>query len=175
MAYKIRYPLARLSPAKQELIVVEFARRHVEAGNIQPMLEILSDMVNTKEMAERFEGRLTFFFSGWDEDPRETAEIPEIRTWFGNLNEEFPYWFHFIEKEGETLFHVLRLLCDGEYFRGVEDGMVGWGFDDMGQFSTKVMQLFGHMNELHDRLGLPEEMNMRITQEISQLIECTLQ
>lgn len=31
MAYNIRYPRARLSPFKQELAVVEFERRHIEA------------------------------------------------------------------------------------------------------------------------------------------------
>jgi prevent-host-death family protein len=32
-----------------------------------------------------------------------------------------------------------------------------------------------YMNGLYDRLGLPEEMNERISQEIAQLIECSLQ
>jgi hypothetical protein len=29
-------------------------------------------------------------------------------------------------------------------------------------------------NELHDRLGLPEAFNGRISQEVTQLIECSL-
>ena len=78
---------------------------------------------------------MTFFFSGYDDDPRETAEIPEIRAWFSELTGEFPYWLHFIEKEGDTMFHVLRLLCAGHVER-FEGGMVGWRFDDMGQLST---------------------------------------
>jgi len=31
------------------------------------------------------------------------------------------------------------------------------------------------MNGLYDRLGLPEEMNERISQEIAQLIECSFE
>jgi hypothetical protein len=31
------------------------------------------------------------------------------------------------------------------------------------------------MNELHDRLGLPEALNERISQEVAQLIESALQ
>ena len=37
-----------------------------------------------------------------------------------------------------------------------------------------TLVLFEHMNELHDRLGLPEELNERISQEVAQLIECSL-
>lgn len=91
MPHKIKYPLARLSPAKNELAVIEFKRGDIEAGNIAQALGILAAMAESRENAETFEGRTTFFFSGWDDDPRETAEIPEIRRWFGDLTAEFPY------------------------------------------------------------------------------------
>lgn len=30
------------------------------------------------------------------------------------------------------------------------------------------------MNQMYDRLGLPEEMNERVPQEVAQLVECSL-
>lgn len=173
--YNIRYPRARLSPAKNERVVVEFARRHIESGDIAEMLEILKPLAATRENAERFEGRVTFYFSGWDDDPRELAEIPEIRAWFNKLTAEWPYWLHFVEKEGDTLFLALRLLCAGQYVQGKEAGMVGWEFADLRKFEAKVLALFGHMNQLYDRLGLPEEMNRRVSEEVGQLIEVSFQ
>lgn len=177
MTHQIRYPLARLSPAKQELVVVEFARRHVESGSVAEMLEVLQPMAATREGAELFEGRVAFWFSGWDDDPRELAEIPEVRAWFNKLTGEFPYWLHFAEKEGDTLFLVLRLLCAGRYERGrgVDAGMVGWRFADMRGVEAVVLTLFGYMNGLYRRLGLPEEMNERVSEEVWQLIEVSLQ
>lgn len=71
--YSLRYPRARLSPAKQELAIIEFPRSDIEAGNTQTTLAMLAPMAASSEKAERFEGALTFYFSGWDEDPRETA------------------------------------------------------------------------------------------------------
>ena len=174
MAHNIRYPKARLSPAKNELVVVEFARRHIESGYIAEMLEVLKPMAENRENAEFFEGRVTFYFSGWDDDPRELAEIPELRAWFNRLTGEFPYWLHFAEKQGDTLFLALRLLCAGHYEKGQDMGMVGWRFADMGQFSDTVLCLLGYMNRLYDRLGLPEEMNERVSEEVGQLIECAM-
>lgn len=173
-AYNISYPKARLSPAKNELVVVEFARRHIESGDIAEMLEVLKLMAATRENAELFEGRVTFYFSGWDDDPRELAEIPELRAWFNKLTGEWPYWLHFVEKEGDTLFLALRLLSAGQYVRGRELGMVGWEFADLREFESKVLTLFGYMNGLYDKLGLPEEMNMRVSEEVGQLIEWAL-
>ena len=53
--------------------------------------------------------------------------------------------------------------------------MVGWRFDDPGELSREILLLFGYMNVLYDRFDLPEDMNRRITEEVTQLIECSLQ
>jgi hypothetical protein len=34
LTHRIKYSLAHQSPAKQELIVIEFARRHIDAGDV---------------------------------------------------------------------------------------------------------------------------------------------
>ena len=173
MSSQIRYPRARLSPAKDELVVVEFARRWVESGDISEILKTLAPMAATRENAELFEGRVTFYFSGWDDGPREEAEIPEIRAWFNKLTGDFPYWFHFVEKERDTLLFVLRLLCKG-HVEHLTDRLVGWRFDDLKELSDKVLTLFGYMNQLHIKLLLPKEMNLRISEEVGQLIEVAL-
>ena len=90
------------------------------------------------------------------------------------MTAEFPYWFHFVEKVGDTFWHVLRLLCRG-HTEQIRPGLVGWQFDDPGELIRQVDLLLGYMNGLYDRLGLPEEMNERVSQEVAQLIECSLQ
>ena len=52
--------------------------------------------------------------------------------------------------------------------------MVAWQFDDPAELSRWLQRLFGHMNVLYDRFDLPEEMNRRITEEVTQLIESAL-
>lgn len=170
MSYTIKYPRARLSPSKQELAVFQFSREYIEAGDLKRALDMLAPLTESRESAERFEGTLTFFFDGWDDDPRETAAIPEIRAWFQKLTGEWPYWLHYVEKEGDTLFHVLRLICAGHY-EGIREGMALWRFDDLAQLSDNLEVLFGYMNQLHDRLGLPDEMNRRVSEEVAQLLE----
>lgn len=169
----IRYPKARLSPAKQELVVIEFSRTDVEANYLDTALARLQVLVDDKEAADKWEGCATFFFSGWDDDPRETAEIPELRQWFGRLSRAFPYWFHVCEKEGDTVAHVFRLLCTG-HIECVNDGVVGWRFEDLQQLSGTMQVLFNHQNALYERLGLPEEMNQRVSEEIAQILENSL-
>lgn len=169
----IRYPKARLSPAKQELVVIEFSRTDIEANYLDTALARLQVLVDDKEAAEKWEGCATFFFSGWDDDPRETAEIPELRQWFGRLSRAFPYWFHVCEKEGDTVAHVFRLLCPG-HVECVKDGVVGWRFEDLQNLAAIMQVLFDHQNELYERLGLSEDTNQRVSEEIAQILENSL-
>ena len=176
MSRRIDFPKARLSPAKDGLVAVEFARRHIESGDIAEILNKLSPMCATRDKAQSFEGRMTFYFSGWDDDPRETAAIPEIRAWFAKLTTGgFPYWLHFLEKQGDSVLHAMRLLCTGHYEKGPVSGMVGWSFDDLEEFKRTLLTLFCHMNEMYDRLGLPEGMNERVSEEVTQLIVCSFE
>jgi hypothetical protein len=170
----IRYPRARLSPAKDELMVVSVPHAQVVTCDIAPILQQFEFMIETRELAERWEGQLMLTFDGWEDDPREVAEIPAIRTYFAALTDSWPYWLHFSEKVGDTLPLVLRLLCRG-HVEQVADGLVGWCFDDLEEIQHQLLRLFTGMNVLHDRLEVPESMNQRISEEVAQLIECMLE
>lgn len=169
-----KYPLARLSPAKDDILIIAVTRESVMTADIAPMLEKLTSLSSTREAALQWEGTLTFVFEGWDDDPRETAEIPEIRAYFAALTEAWPHWLHFAEKVGDTIPHVLRLLCRGRYERP-RPGLVGWRFADFDEIKRVLSRLFCGQNAMYERLALPEEINERIAQEIAQRIECTFQ
>ena len=167
-----KYPLARLSPAKDDILIIAVTRESVMTADIAPMLEKLTSLSSTREAALQWEGTLTFVFEGWGDDPRETAEIPEIRAYFAALTEAWPHWLHFAEKVGDTIPHVLRLLCRGRYERP-QPGLVGWRFADFDDIERVLSRLFCGQNAMYERLTLPEEINERIAQEIAQLIEST--
>ena len=169
-----KYPHARLSPAKDEILVIAITRESVVTHDIRPLLDKLLPLADTREAAIAWEGKLTFYFDGWDEDPRETAEIPEIRAYFLNVTAEFPFWFHFVEKVGDTFWHVLRLLCRG-HCEQIQAGVIGWQFDDPKELIRQVDLLLGYMNGLYVQLELPAAMGERVSQEVAQLIECSLQ
>ena len=93
---------------------------------------------------------------------------------FLDVTAEWPYWLHFCEKAGDTVLHVLRLLCRG-HREQVRAGHGRVAVRRPSGLSRQLLLLFGHMNVLYDRFDLPEDMNRRITEEVTQLIECSLQ
>ena len=170
---RIRYPLAHLSPAKDQLLGIEIIRESVVTRDIQPLLQKLNWLSSSREACLHWEGKLTFFFQGWDDDPRETAEISDIRVYFQAVTAQWPYWLHFGEKVGDTVFHVLRLLCEGLYVRR-ESGMALWAFDDRDAVDDQIDKLLHRQQALYRRFGLPKTMAERIAQEVAQLMANTL-
>jgi len=138
------------------------------------LLNLLKELSTTREQVLSYEGCITLVFDGWDDDPRETAEIPEIRAYFAKLTQRFPYWLHYVEKAGDTFFHVLRLLCTGHYEQKTP-GMVAWCFDDLNEMQRICLHLVDQMELLHRQHNIPDLTSQRINEEIAQLIECTLE
>ena len=174
MSFNPRYPLARTSTVKHELVVIQIMHQSVMECDPSHMLKLLKKISSTRQQVVDFEGRITFLFDGWNDDPRETAEIPEIRAYFSALTEKFPYWMHYVEKADDTFMHVMRLLCTGHYEQKIP-GVVSWSFDDLKEMKQVVEFLSIHMNRWHRRHNITYQDNQRIHQEIAQLIEATLE
>jgi hypothetical protein len=51
-------------------------------NEVRPLFDKLSRLSASRAAVLRWDGKLTRTFDGQDDDPRETAEIPEIRAYF---------------------------------------------------------------------------------------------
>jgi hypothetical protein len=79
-----------------------------------------------------------------------------------------------ITRESVVTGDVRPLLCRG-HREAVQGGMIGWQFAAPQELPRQVDLLLGHLNALYDRLGLPQGMKGRVSEEIGQLIECALE
>jgi hypothetical protein len=143
-----------------DALVLMASRAEVEAGDVAHALASLRKLLEP-ESAKRLKGRLIFGIRGYDEDPRELYEIPDVRAWVNALEREFPYWFYFLDLgPRSTLAFITFALCRYEKVPG---GKV-IPPDELQQF---LIFHFGAMNQLAARLGETQgEINDR-SREIS--------
>ena len=104
-------------------------------------------------------------FEGWDDDPRELYEIPEVRKYFFELNNQWSYWFHFCEKFSITLGLVMSLLVPLK--RATIVGRSVASIIDPFYFTPAIYSLFNSLNGLYDAHNIGIEKN----KEISNLVE----
>jgi hypothetical protein len=75
--------------------VLYASRADVRAGNARPLVQALRRATATRAAWRRLQGAVLFALEGWDNDPREIHEIPEVRRYWAALEAAFPAWSYF--------------------------------------------------------------------------------
>lgn len=155
--------LADFDPSKESnaLMVLSITKEEVVSCKTGVALDALMKLSDSEDVVKRHEDSLMLNFDGWDEDPRELYEIPEVRRYARSLASQWNYWFHFVSKESETLTLLLALLIDIDVHR--EQGRVGYIPRSANQLASVVHHLFEGMNTLHDQFHISFAENERIS------------
>ena len=96
----------------KKVVIIKIDRRDdIEAKNINNVLSRLKQLSATREDLMKYQASIAINVSGYDSDPRELHMIPEVKQWFADLDNEWPYWGWFIDRKGDMLGVVLGLLC----------------------------------------------------------------
>lgn len=77
----------RLRPAVSEPVILMFSRHQVETCDIAEPLALLRRMTADRHTAIDFCGRMSLVVDGYQEDPRELFEIPEVRAYVARLDQ----------------------------------------------------------------------------------------
>ena len=162
-------PTPRFSPAKDQQVIVVCDSATITAGDISGVLAALKILSGDRSSAMSAEGAVTLVFHGYDDDPREIESIPEVQAWFAQLFAAWPYWSFFASRIDQTVPLVLSLLLSGEAVAG-EPGMVGWCFD-LDELKPLLLEIFGHQNELIERLEIGEDVNERVTHDFLEAVQ----
>lgn len=108
-----------------------------------------------------WKGNLSVSVSGYDDDPRELYEIPEVRRYLQGLDQEWPFWFFFltppsIQQVGMCLASAVS-VASGKAFIPPEN------------FYRFMERGFGAVNHLFDHYGFPESENEALSGVVSQV------
>ena len=162
-------PTSRFSPVKDQQVFVVCDSAAITTGDISAVLSALKSLSSDRASAMSAEGAVTLVFHGYDDDPRELYAIPEAREWFAKLFEAWPYWSFFTSRIDQTVPLVLSLLLSGESVAG-EPGMAGWSFD-ADKLEPLLLEMFGHQNELIERLEIGEDVNERVSHDFMEAVQ----
>lgn len=131
------------------VVVLEVTKEMVLTKDHSAVMDVLMPMVVTKEAIKQSEGKVIFLFDGWNDDPREIYQIPELVFWFRSLRQQFPYLLHVTPKERIPLTNLFFLLCRiAGAPKKSDDGIVT--HLDQAAFQVVVLELLEGTQELYD-------------------------
>ena len=102
-------PRIDLRPGVTEPVVLMISRREVEAKDLASVVSRLKVFLATREDAWRYRGQMTLVVDGYNHDPRELVDIPEVRALLRGLEAEWPYWAYFFNQVDDSI--KLLLFC----------------------------------------------------------------
>ena len=150
----------RLRPGISEPVILMFSRRQVETCDIDEPVQFLRRLTADRHTAIEFCGRINLVVDGYNDDPRELFEVPEVRAYLKRLDQEWRYWFFFLSQADESIKLLESCLCETiEVVPGVTSV-------DMEQLERSLARHFGAMYRLGDDLDLPEEMCEEVAEGI---------
>ena len=83
----------------KDRIVIALPPDEIRALNTDAAAEQIACLVADKNSIKRLEGKLVFDFEPWFSDGREPAENSDLRTWFFDLDERYPYLSFFLARD----------------------------------------------------------------------------
>lgn len=86
-------------------LVVVVSKAEVDAMDTSTALAVLQKLVESPGTAREFVERVDIAFHGHDHTKQELFEIPEVRNFIIQLDQQFPFWLFFLSK------HHLGLQC----------------------------------------------------------------
>ena len=159
-------PRIDLRKGVTEPVCMVISRRQVEQHDLASLLKALKVFTATREDAWRYRGQMSLSVDGYNDDPRDLVDIPEVRSLLKGLTTQWPYWGFFFNQVDDSI----RLL--GSCFCGVEFLGRGAVVIDPKLLPDFMNLAFAGMNELFDKHGFPESeleaMSMGLVEVIMQ-------
>lgn len=147
------------------LIHMVFQRSFIEDMDVRPVAAALKRLVKDRDATIENAGSLVFSFDGWESDPRQAYQIPEIRAWFAMLTEMFPYWFVVCDRTGTTIPFIFLLLLPAKETQLTETGEIAVKHE-IQDIQNLFIRLVTNFNELCDRNEISSELNATWTRDI---------
>lgn len=158
-------PRIDFRPGVSKPVLLMISRRQVEEVDIDSVLFNLKPFLATREDAWLYRGQMVMSVDGYNEDPRELVDIPEVRAFLGELELQWPYWGFFFNQVDDGIKLLASCVC-GTSFPG--RGAVEIDAYKLGDFLNRA---FAGMNSIFDKHKFPESELESMSRGLGEVIE----
>lgn len=159
-----------LRPGLTDPVVFVITRQQIEAEDMESSLEFLRSLVPTDNPQRIWshKGRLSLVISGYDADPRELFEIPEVRRYLRSIDEHWPFWLFFLNQVDDSIKVVAACLAS------TVEVAPGLAHIDPAGLQRFMERAFSAVNFIFETCGFPESENEALSRGVEQLFSNSL-
>lgn len=138
-------------------------REQIEAFDLESSLEFLRTLVPLRDpqCVWSWKGTLTLAISGYDNDPRELYEIPEVCRYLRGIDQPWPFWFFFFIPAS---IHLVGMCLASAV--PIAPGRAFLPPENLQRFMERG---FAAVNRLFDHYSFPEAENEALSGVVSRV------
>ena len=150
-----------------DIAVVQVSRQEIEKGTVGDLVDRLMVFTDDAALAKKFMGRMVLMFDGYNEDPREVTQIPELVAFFVKATDVWPYWLHFLEYDyAHSIQVAINLYIEASPETKAMGGVIMSSYDKR-LAVERIQRLFAAMRVLHEQIDLPGRARLARTSEVT--------
>ncbi|UOQ64868.1 chlororespiratory reduction 6 domain-containing protein [Hymenobacter volaticus] len=152
-----------------DIIMMQFDKKEIEDFDV---IDIYGTLLNYYENPREVYNKINIVITGYDNDSRELFEIPEVRKFFLFLDNSFPYWFYWLNKdlppEISSFFTLFACICPVN-IKSKHNDKVAVLFE-IEKLMVIVESHFHYYNKLADASGISEEESIATSDYILKVL-----
>jgi hypothetical protein len=142
----------RLRPGVTEPVLLLISREAVVNCDVERVFkQSVRFLMASREDVVLYRQQASLVFEGWDEDPRELVDVPEVRAFVKAMAVRWPQWAFFFNQTDPSIALWISCLV-GESFPG--GGAVEINVELL---RHELQQALTGMNSIYDLHGLSEQ------------------
>ena len=151
---------------ESDYTVLQIPKETIQNCDTSEYVAMLHGATGTlQSLTEAFQ-KYVLLISGYDDDPRELYQIPEVISFIKDLNSKLPFWLYFVNTADKRFFSwMIACLCSAMSLdQDVETIYADFNADD---YNNLIETQFSNIVKLMSALGMGESIQESVLKELS--------
>jgi len=144
-------------------------RDEIEKNDFTGLNDFIERSCRTKELSIKNRNKLSLVIAGYDNDPRELYEIPEVRAWFQKSIDKCIPWFYLLKSAQDRVnLEILLYSCCPISISNHSAHSKIITIEDYHYINQWIDINFHNLNRFIDSRDIPEDINEEISKHVAE-------
>ena len=147
--------------------VLQISQEAIQNCDTSEYLSLLHGATGSLQSFEVAFQRYVFLISGYDDDPRELYQIPEVVSFIKDLNSKLPFWIYFVNTSDKRFFSwMIACLCQAMSLDQDEETI--YADFNAEAYNDLIEYQFSNIVKLMSGLGMGESIQEKVLNGLSE-------
>ena len=151
---------------QSDYTVLQISQEAIQNCDTSEYVTILHGATGSLQSFEVAFQKYVLLISGYDDDPRELYQIPEVVSFIKDLNSKLPFWLYFINTSDKRFFSwMIACLCQAMSLDQDEETI--YADFNADAYNDLIEYQFSNIVKLMSGLGMGESIQEKVLKALS--------